>query len=496
MNNDAPVSPVARERARRALTEEDGGRRRSEEHPTLAGRLGNVTQWSSTDKVVLTASIVLPFHIAYAAVASYLLAYPEIAPYMDRAFVERVPFWITCRIVIPAWAVVLALAVALRRRSPENPWLVHASIQLFAVWVAFCAYGFGSHTAMYTSLTLIGAAVFNAVMFGTRAARLGVASFLTIITVTTVLEQMKIIPYAPMMSEPPISGRHLATSWLLGLGIVDVAALLVLLLLIFFLVDQWRSHQAKLADTSEQLAQANDLISRYVAQQVAEQIRLGNYAAIDRRHRRRLTLFFSDIEGFTEVADHIEAEELSDILNDYFAEMTAIAHRFGGTIDKFMGDAIMIFFGAPAMTDDRDHALRAVRMAMVMQTRIADLCQGWERRGLLGRFQIRIGINTGVASVGNFGAPGRMDYTAIGRQVNLAARLQVSCEPGKILLGHATWALVRDEIPCQPKGEIQVKGIRDPVKVYEVDTPYVCEDRAEVVDAATTPPASAGAGCG
>jgi class 3 adenylate cyclase len=172
------------------------------------------------------------------------------------------------------------------------------------------------------------------------------------------------------------------------------------------------------------------------------------------------------------VADHIEAEELSEILSEYFAEMTAIAQHFGGTIDKFMGDAIMIFFGAPAMTDDRDQALRAVRMAMSMQERIGILCQTWEQRGLLGTFQVRIGINTSVASVGNFGAPGRMDYTAIGRQVNLAARLQVSCEPGRILLGHATWALVRDEIPCTAKGEIQVKGIREAVKIYEVVPPY------------------------
>jgi class 3 adenylate cyclase len=92
--------------------------------------------------------------------------------------------------------------------------------------------------------------------------------------------------------------------------------------------------------------------------------------------------------------------------------------------------------------------------------------------------------NTGVASVGNFGAPGQVDYTAIGRQVNLAARLQVSCDPGRILISHVV--LVRDEIPCEPKGEIQVKGIRDAVKVYEVTAPYP-------VEAATRDAAAGGA---
>jgi class 3 adenylate cyclase len=439
-------------------------------------RVGNVTQWRAVDKVALAAIIVLPFHAAYAVVFSYLSAHPELIPYMDRAFTDRVPFWITTRIAIPAWIAVLLAARALRQRTPDNTWLVHFHIQLYFIWMGFCSYFWGSHTALFTSLTLLAGATFDSVMFGIRAAAFGVASFVTIVSVTSLLEQLRLIPYAPMWLESPVQDRHLATSWLLGPGSADALTLFALLAIIFVLVEQWRSHQAKLAETGEQLARANELVSRYVAQQVAEQIRLGNYEAIDRRHRRRLTLFFSDIEGFTEVADHIEAEELSEILNEYFAEMTAIAERFGGTIDKFMGDAIMIFFGAPAVTDDRDHALRAVRMAMAMQVRLGELCAAWEKRGFLERFRTRIGINTGVASVGNFGAPGRMDYTAIGRQVNLAARLQVCCEPGKILLAHTTWALVRDDIACTPKGEIRVKGVRDPVNVYEVDAPYAIED--------------------
>jgi class 3 adenylate cyclase len=234
----------------------------------------------------------------------------------------------------------------------------------------------------------------------------------------------------------------------------------------------WRTRERQLAETSDQLARANEVISRYVAQQVTEQIRLGNYDVIDRQLRRRLTLFFSDIEGFTEVADRVEPEELSELLNEYFAEMTTIAERFGGTLDKFMGDAIMIFFGAPTATHDRDHALRAVRMAMAMQGRMEQLRSGWEQRGIKEPFRIRAGINTGVASVGTFGARGRMDYTAIGRQVNLAARLQVNCEPGRILLSHSTWVLVRDHIECVAKGDIHVKGVRDPVSVYEVSPPY------------------------
>jgi len=261
---------------------------------------------------------------------------------------------------------------------------------------------------------------------------------------------------------------RLSGYWLASYGTLPVAIAMAGLFLVVYVVDRWRSRETELAQTSDQLARANDLISRYVATQVAQQIRAGNYGAVDRHDRRKLTLFFSDIKGFTEIADTIEPEDLSRILNEYLSEMTGIAERYEATVDKFVGDAMMIFFGAPLATHDRDHALRAVRMGIEMLARLGELREKWLGEGIEEPFQVRIGINTGVASVGNFGSKGRVDYTAIGRQVNLAARLQVNCDPGKILISHSTWALVHDEIECLPKGEIEVKGFHHPVKVYEV----------------------------
>ncbi|MCB0219848.1 MAG: adenylate/guanylate cyclase domain-containing protein [Chrysiogenetes bacterium] len=217
-----------------------------------------------------------------------------------------------------------------------------------------------------------------------------------------------------------------------------------------------------------EVAQANELIRRYVPSQLAEQILSGEHSTAVSHERRKLTVFFSDIKGFTETADQLESEDLSRILNEYLSAMSDIAGEFGGTIDKFVGDAIMIFFGAPHATTDKDHALRAVRMAMKMQARMDELANKWYNEGIQAPFDIRIGINTGTATVGDFGSDGRMDYTAIGNQVNLAARLESECKPGKILISHSTWALVREEIPCIEGGEINVKGIHYPVKVYEV----------------------------
>ncbi len=236
-------------------------------------------------------------------------------------------------------------------------------------------------------------------------------------------------------------------------------------------IDRYRRRialqEAALREQADALDRANRLISRYVPAQVASRILAGD-DTVERLDRRKLTVCFSDVVDFSALADRVEAEEFARVLNEYLSEMAAIADDHGGTVDKFVGDAIVVLFGAPTRLGDREQALAAVRMALAMQERMGALRARWLREGIEEPFQIRIGVNTGVASVGNFGSQGRMDYTAIGRQVNLAARLQAACEPGKVLISHSTWALVESEIPCLARGAIQVKGVHHPVRVYEV----------------------------
>jgi adenylate cyclase len=227
-----------------------------------------------------------------------------------------------------------------------------------------------------------------------------------------------------------------------------------------------RRYQAHLKELNDQLKQANEIISRYVADQLAQKIREGRHDDTAMPKRRRLTMVFSDIVGFSDAADELEPEDLSMLLNEYLAEMTKIAEKYGATIDKFVGDAVICFFGAPTATDDRDQAYRGVQMALEMNKRVADLDISWRKFGANRPLRLRIGVNTGVANVGSFGSKRHMDYTAIGRQMNLAARLEAICEPGNVLISQTTYELVSDKIPCTPKGEIQVKGIHYPVRVY------------------------------
>jgi class 3 adenylate cyclase len=379
-----------------------------------------------------------------------------------------------------AWIIVLIACLVLRRRRTRAPILVAVTALLLTYQLAHSSYFLGPHTNPFFYLTLTACWVTGLILFERRVAVAALACQWAILFATTIANQAGVIPYAPLYADSPVHNGDLHLSWLMGPGALTLVLMLFVQFTIYAIIDRWRERESALAIASEQLSRANDVISRYIASQLAEQIRAGNYTAFEHHERRRLTLFFSDIENFAATADSMEPEDLSARLNEYLSEMTIIAERHGATIDKFVGDAIMMFFGAPAASGDREQALHAVRMAMEMQARLDELRQRWSRQGMEAPFRIRIGINTGQATVGAFGSQSRLEYTAIGRQVNLAARLQAQCEPDRILVSYSTWVLVRDEISCRPRGEITLKGFHQPVKTYEVaPAPQPASDRVD-----------------
>ena len=209
-------------------------------------------------------------------------------------------------------------------------------------------------------------------------------------------------------------------------------------------------------------------LSKYLSPQIYKSIFSGERGVEVASQRKKLTIFFSDIAGFTETTDLLESEELTNLLNQYLREMSSIALEHGATIDKFIGDAIMLFYGDPETRGPREDATACVRMAIAMQQRMRDLQAEWRERGQEHVFQLRIGINTGFCTVGNFGSNERVDYTIIGNEVNLAARLQSHADLGGILLAHETYALVKDTVLTEETGTITVKGFPKPVKTYRV----------------------------
>lgn len=227
--------------------------------------------------------------------------------------------------------------------------------------------------------------------------------------------------------------------------------------------------EEKFRKEQEKVQKAYRLISKYVPPQIAETISHGQIDLVWKHHREKLTLFFSDIKNFTRITDSLEPEDMGSLLNEYLTEMNGIINRYGGTLAQLIGDGLYVIFGAPNKTGDKDHALRCLNMAIDMQLKMKELNKKWFNSGIDENLKIRCGINTGMATVGGYGSPERKEYTAMGMQVNLAARLESACKPGRILISHTTWALARKEFPCTPLGKIEVKGYHRPVTVYEID---------------------------
>ncbi|NHB57409.1 adenylate/guanylate cyclase domain-containing protein [Acinetobacter shaoyimingii] len=212
-------------------------------------------------------------------------------------------------------------------------------------------------------------------------------------------------------------------------------------------------------------------LSRYAPIQLWQSIMRGETEAKLEYKRKKITIFFSDIQGFTELSETLIPDDLAFVLNDYLSHMTEIAKQYGGTIDKFMGDAILIFFGDPDSQGTEQDAKNCLDMALSMRQQMKFLRERWLKMGYP-PLHIRMGISTGYCHVGNYGAVHRMAYTIVGRDANLAARLQSAAEIDEILISDDTHKLVKNDYLCAPQAPIELKGIQQPVKSWQVMEKY------------------------
>ena len=391
-----------------------------------------------------------------ASVGSLLLV--QLSDQIDMRYFTTV---IASGIVVP----VLGLAAWSVARSDPDGRSAAARVVLVLIAVAYglfgvgVAYIFGFWASPFTLFCVVVALIIGIVIgrqYGwvTLLVGAGATGFLEVLRV------LDVVPYAPAPLNRPIddSGTVLR-SFGTAVPLVMFSALAVSLCFCMLATND-RQRAA--------LARSHEVIRRYVPAQVADAV-LERGEETTRLERRKLTIFFSDVVTFTETTDRMEPEELARVLDEYFSEMTRIAQRYDGTIDELIGDAVLIFFGAPAATNDRDHAVRALRMAVDMQEAVGRLNQRWELDGIDAVFRIRMGVNTGVVTVGNVGSGTRRKYAALGRAVNLAARIQTHCPPGGILMSRATWLLSREEVPSLPQGEVELKGVGRPTELYAVD---------------------------
>jgi class 3 adenylate cyclase len=216
----------------------------------------------------------------------------------------------------------------------------------------------------------------------------------------------------------------------------------------------------------QRLTEFGTVIRRYAPSAVARRVERGDLT-VDQPVRRRVTVLFSDVVGFTVLADRIDPEALAQIVNDYLGSLAEIIERHGGTVNEFSGDGMMALFGAPEELAPDEQVRAALAAGRELQAALPAWSRAWYQHGITEDLQARVGINTGIVSVGTFGSAVRATYTGIGLQTNIAARIQAQAKPGTVLLSSTSWHLIKDTVPCVSRGPVDVKGVHFPIEIYE-----------------------------
>jgi class 3 adenylate cyclase/CheY-like chemotaxis protein len=205
-------------------------------------------------------------------------------------------------------------------------------------------------------------------------------------------------------------------------------------------------------------------LRRFLSPQLAELVVSSGDDSFLESHRREITVVFCDLRGFTSFAETVEPEDLMAVLGEYHAALGDLVHRFDGTLERFTGDGLMVIFNDPL--DCPDAPERAVRMALAMRARVAELAEGWSRRGYA--LDFGVGIAQGHATLGRIGFEGRSDYTAIGSVTNLAARLCAEAAGRQILISQRVYAAIEEIVVADSVGELALRGFSRPARAYNV----------------------------
>ena len=223
-----------------------------------------------------------------------------------------------------------------------------------------------------------------------------------------------------------------------------------------------------LKEKNTKLEKISNRLAKYLSPQIYKNIFEADSEQANDYKRKKITVFFSDIKGFTDLSDSLDPDLLAELINDYLSAMTDIALKHGGTIDKFIGDAILVFFGDPESEGLKKDASKCLSMAIAMQNKVTELDRNWrEDRGIIEGLKVRMGISTGYCTVGNFGSVQRVDYTVLGSTVNLASRLESICQPREILVAPETKTLLEKEFKFEAQEAVELKGFNKPVVPFQ-----------------------------
>ncbi len=268
----------------------------------------------------------------------------------------------------------------------------------------------------------------------------------------TLLELGGVLPIAPLLKAPlahPAWTDPLhATAVVVGVGLPCIT--------MFAFANYAHNQSARLHSYITDM-----VLRRYLPAALVDKAARGELQLDAPPERRVVTAMFTDLVGFTALSERLGPEAIGEAINGYLAAVADLAHIHGATVDKFIGDCVMVVFGTPEPLAEAEQARRAIALAQAIHEAVPRLSDDPP-------LQARTGINTGEAVAGNFGSQHRSDYTVLGPAVNLAARLESASKPGRILIGPATAALLQDDVKLEPTDPLHLKGVREAVTAYFV----------------------------
>ena len=428
----------------------------------LVEKFVEVNAWPTARKVALISALIIPGHL-FGGGAAWLMLRQVSGTDTSELLKVLLAFLVFLAVsAVVGWSV--------DRRDQPGEWTFYAFAIGYLTLCVWLTYLFGAQSSpLLVWFTMQVYAV--SILFGAVRAVIIFVIGLVDYGILFWLSTTDVIDYAPLHGERDLA-VHQEPAYVAAMALTVLLYLVIGMGIVYFSGRAQDVMKFRLDEAHQKLDEAAHLIARYVPAELAEDIFAGRDVGTDGHQRRKLTIFFSDLVGFSDVAEELEPEDLASVLNEYFTQMSAIARKYGGTIDELQGDALLIFFGAPAQTTDRDQAQRAVAMATEMHRVMESLNAKWRDDGITETLAVRMGINTGVVTVGHFGSPDRMKYAALGKHVNVAARLQAVARPGTTVISYATYLLVKDLFDARSLGQQQLKGIHRPVEAFEVVGPF------------------------
>ncbi|MCO4746605.1 MAG: hypothetical protein KC912_17555 [Proteobacteria bacterium] len=364
----------------------------------------------------------------------------------EAAWTVAMGWWAALALCVLGSGVVLAVS----GRGAIARWATHLCLLGLLTTNLMTMLGAGSLTTwgvLYIVILLAGARVALDYRVSLVAGVYGVAG----LVFCSVIEWWGWVPLAPFAPRPVV--HYLYEDGGLATTTVAVAAVALALT---FLVINYAMNQSLLLHRYI----THTVLRRYLPPALVERAARGDLRLDEAPERRTVTVLFSDLVGFTSLTERLGADMVAEHLNAYLSAMANLAHAHGATVDKFIGDAVMVVYGAPEGMPPEEQARRTVRLALEM-VELTETLPGVPLR-------LRVGVNTGEAVVGNFGSQHRSDYTVIGPAVNVAARLEASGRAGRVLIGARTAELLAGEYELESVGPLVLKGVLEPVEAFMV----------------------------